>query len=207
MKRILCFGDSNTWGHNPENGEQLDDRWTEYLKELVNQYDIAVDGACGRSTEFDVPDMAYSNGIEVFKERYIEKDSSFDLIIIMLGTNDQLKYFDCTAMDTALALKCYVEIYRQKYGSETKFLLVSPILIDACALKHPVFSELYSEKSVEQSKLFGKVISEIAKSSGADFLDASKYAHPSGIDGIHMDKTEHKKLADAIACKVKEILR
>ncbi len=30
MKRILCYGDSNTWGSDPLTGERLDDqtRWT-----------------------------------------------------------------------------------------------------------------------------------------------------------------------------------
>ena len=35
MKQILCFGDSNTWGYNGENGERFPwgVRWTGLLQE------------------------------------------------------------------------------------------------------------------------------------------------------------------------------
>ena len=29
--RILCIGDSNTWGYNPENGRRFEKRWTTVL--------------------------------------------------------------------------------------------------------------------------------------------------------------------------------
>ena len=34
MKRILCYGDSNTWGYIPENGKRYDNltRWTKVLQ-------------------------------------------------------------------------------------------------------------------------------------------------------------------------------
>ena len=40
MKRILCYGDSNTWGHNPEpDGEDFrygdDVRWTGMLQKCL----------------------------------------------------------------------------------------------------------------------------------------------------------------------------
>ena len=37
------------------------------------------------------------------------------------------------------------------------------------------------------------------------FLDASLYARPSEIDGLHMDEENHGKLADAIYEKLKEL--
>ncbi len=37
MKNILCFGDSNTYGYNPENGGRYDDasRWTGILQDIL----------------------------------------------------------------------------------------------------------------------------------------------------------------------------
>jgi lysophospholipase L1-like esterase len=39
MKTILCYGDSNTWGHNPRTGLRYDHRtrWTLVLKQLLNE--------------------------------------------------------------------------------------------------------------------------------------------------------------------------
>ena len=36
MKKILCYGDSNTFGFNPENGKRFDNltRWSGILKHL-----------------------------------------------------------------------------------------------------------------------------------------------------------------------------
>lgn len=204
MKRILCFGDSNTWGHDPIDGSQLERHWTVFLKEMLSEYEIIEDGVCGRSTKFDVPDTPNSNGIEVFRERYINSEDKFDLIIIMLGTNDKLNYFDCTAEETAQALADCVSEYRKKHTAE--FLLVSPVLIRKNALEHPIFGALYSEKSVIGSQEFAKAILNAAKRENAYFLDAAGVARASDTDGIHMDEAEHKKLAERIAEKIKEIL-
>lgn len=206
MKRILCFGDSNTWGHNPVDMSRLERRWTVFLKEMFSEYEIVEDGVCGRSSKFDVPDTPYSNGIEVFRERYINKYSNFDLVIVMLGTNDQLNYFDCTPEETAETLRAFACEYRAKYGNAVEFLFISPILIRDCALKHPYFSTVYSKKSVNNSAGFAKAISEAAEKENVSFLDAAANANASDLDGIHMDETEHKKLAVKIAEKIKEIL-
>ena len=43
MKRILCYGDSNTWGYNPATLDRFDEhtRWTRVLgKALGNGYEV-----------------------------------------------------------------------------------------------------------------------------------------------------------------------
>ena len=52
MKKILCYGDSNTFGFNPKDGSMFDDktRWTAVLKEnLGSDYEIIEEGACDRT--------------------------------------------------------------------------------------------------------------------------------------------------------------
>ena len=49
MKKILCYGDSNTFGFNPEDGSRFDEntRWTAILqKNLINDYEITEEGMC-----------------------------------------------------------------------------------------------------------------------------------------------------------------
>lgn len=204
MKKVLCFGDSNTWGHDPADCSQLLRRWTVMAGERLQEYEIIQDGVCGRTTRYGEHD---TNGFEVFKERYIDKDCDFDLIIIMLGTNDTLNDFAVSPDETADALGLFVKECRIKYGNKKpEILLVSPIKIKERALTHELFGTLYSAKSVEDSAHFAENIESAAKREGAYFLDAALFAEASDIDGVHMTSDEHERLAGAIIEKIKMIL-
>ena len=55
-KRILAFGDSNTWGYIPGTAERYDEdtRWTKLLeKKLGDGYEVVEEGLTGRTTVFD----------------------------------------------------------------------------------------------------------------------------------------------------------
>ncbi|MFR4023858.1 MAG: hypothetical protein ACLTZI_13400 [[Eubacterium] siraeum] len=60
MKRILCFGDSNTWGLIPGTDKRFADgvRWTSIIRNDLEQsgYEIIEEGLCGRTTVFEDPD-------------------------------------------------------------------------------------------------------------------------------------------------------
>ena len=207
MKKILCFGDSNTWGHNPVDCSQLERRWTVILQEMLPDCEIIQDGRCGRATKFDVPDMPDTNGLKTFRERYLQGEKEFDLIIIMLGTNDLLNHFDCSAEETASTLRTYVKECHEKFGKDKpQILLVSPILVRDYVTQNLIFKDQYDMSAVIKSKSFAQNISAVAQQEGVHFLDASKAAMASSVDGVHMDYAEHEKLAIAIAAKIKSIL-
>lgn len=204
MNKILCFGDSNTWGHNPLDFSKLEKCWPVVVREMLTDCEIIEDGVCGRATKFGESE---TNGIIKFREKYLSGENEFDLIIIMLGTNDLLNQFDCSPEETAETLGTYIDEYREKFcENKTKFLLVSPIYINEYMLKHPVFKDLYSEKSIIKSHEFADNIKEIAKQKNVYFMDAAQVASASNIDGIHMEETEHKKFAEAITERIKSIL-
>ena len=105
----------------------------------------------------------------------------------MLGTNDVLNNIDFSNQKTADVLKIYVEECRAKFGKDKpKILLVSPILINDNCLTHPIFKDLYSEKSIEKSTHFSEYISKLADEEDTYFINAANYAKASDIDGIHM---------------------
>ena len=56
MKNILCFGDSNTYGLRPDNGDRYssDVRWTGILSKKLgySNYRVVEEGLCGRTTVF-----------------------------------------------------------------------------------------------------------------------------------------------------------
>ena len=88
---------------------------------------------------------------------------------------------------TADVLKIYVEECRTKFGKDKpKILLVSPILINDNCLTHPIFKDLYSEKSIEKSTHFSEYISKLADEEDTPTLIFDEI--DTGISGITAGK-------------------
>ena len=207
MKRILCFGDSNTWGHNPADGSQLERPWPVDLAKITDgECEIIFEGLCGRTTHMNVPDDYGKNGMTYFKNMLETSDiaRNTDLLIVMLGTNDVLKYFDCEAAESAEAIAEYVRAWREAGGTDA--LIISPIHIKECSMSHPLFKDLYTAKSAKKSLEFAAEYKKTAEREHAYFMDAARFAEASDTDGIHMEPSEHEKLAAAVAEKVRTIL-
>lgn len=208
MKRILCYGDSNTYGHNPADCSRLDGRWTRFLSEILGGgYEIIEEGLCGRTTVFDDPFDGGLNG-KTLLEPLIKTHKPLDLIIIMLGTNDLQLKFNENAFGVSRGIETLVKIAKNPliYGGKTpEILVVSPILIDK-SIKNSFFADIYgAARAAEISKELAPKIEAVAKTYGVHFMDAAKYAKASRLDGVHMDSENHKKLAIAFAEKIKEI--
>ena len=90
MKRILCFGDSNTWGLIPGTDKRFADgvRWTSIIRNDLEQsgYEIIEEGLCGRTTVFEDPDRIGRAGDKLLPV-FLESHAPLDMVIIMLGTN------------------------------------------------------------------------------------------------------------------------
>ena len=98
-KRIVCFGDSNTWGYNAlessRYGEEI--RWTGRLQRLLGEeYTVIEEAQNGRTTVWDDPIENRLAGL-TYLWPCMESHSPFDLLIIMLGTNDTKLYFNVPA--------------------------------------------------------------------------------------------------------------
>jgi lysophospholipase L1-like esterase len=66
-KRVLCYGDSNTWGFDPVSKKRIDyqERWTGLLQnELGEAYQVLEEGLNGRTTVWNDPIEGYKNGLE-----------------------------------------------------------------------------------------------------------------------------------------------
>jgi lysophospholipase L1-like esterase len=212
MKSILCFGDSNTWGYNAENGERFppDVRWTGVLqKELGDEYKIIEEGQNGRTTVWDDPVEGHKNG-KKYLIPCLESHSPLDLVVIMLGTNDLKCKFSLSAFDVAKGAEVLVDIV---LGSDVgrcrkppKVLLISPIFVGD-NIKDSWLGETFGfERSAEKSKKLAPHFKRVAQERGCEFLDAADIVTPSPIDAVHFDAGEHMKLGKAIAVKVRAIL-
>ena len=88
--KILCFGDSNTFGYIPGRGGRYDrhTRWPGRLQELLGSaYQVIAEGLCGRTTAFDDVTEPGRSGLGRLREA-LGKNEPLALPIIVLGGND-----------------------------------------------------------------------------------------------------------------------
>lgn len=211
MTRILCYGDSNTWGYTPGTGVRFDEhtRWTGRLQDLLgDQFQVVECGMNARTTAFSDPFRGFVNGCEGLGYCLLET-KPLDYTVISLGTND-LKYGD--ALHSARGLDALLEKVTNAnihypgttpiYATPPRILVVSPIHL------HPMLDEKFPASSLfgkeAQSHRFAALFREVARKYNADFLDASLYAQPSETDCVHMDPPSHKALAEAVAETIKK---
>ncbi len=196
MKKIICFGDSNTYGHNPPDGARMEKPWPSALAELRPDCAVINEGMCGRTTHFPTPDSELHNGLARFNE--LLKEDGADLLIIMLGTNDTLKFFDCPVSETVEALRGYIRSWREKFGQDSKILLISPILITEDKKNNEYFDDVYKPEAIGKSKMSGAAYKTLAEQEKVLYLNAARFCKASSCDGIHMMPEEHAKLAHAV---------
>jgi len=219
MKSVLCYGDSNTFGAKPVEFDILEEpvlladlrypedvRWTGVLqKELGGDYKVIEEGLCARTTTLDDPIEGIHKNGKPYLQPCLETHSPVDLVILMLGTND-LKYkYHLSAFDIGLSITVLLDIITKstvsKDGTAPKTLLLAPPPIG----KLTYLKELF-EDSVEKSKEIAVYFARAAKRFGCDFMDAGKIISTSELDGVHYSADSHKKLGEALAKKVKEMI-
>lgn len=209
-KRVLCFGDSNTWGAVPIAGNRYSEnvRWTGVLQDQLGEgYQVIEEGYNGRTSVFEDTVEGRWAGIKYFSQ-CIDSQSPLDLVIIMLGTNDLKTRYGVEARTIAFGFNRYVDALSitPMDGGKPQVLLMSPILIDPSYKDYPLFHDMFGERADERSMKLADAYREFAESAGWEFLDASKYAEASKMDGVHMEPEGHKSLGAAVAVKVREML-
>lgn len=206
MKNLLCFGDSNTYGYDPETKLRYDfsERWTGILSSRLSPLGFHVDeeGLCGRTTDFEDTYRTGRKGSDVLP--ILLESHTPGYVIIMLGTNDCKSCYRNAPRDIAEGVEKLVAQVR-RYDPSVKILLVSPIhLADGVGEKG--YDEEFDENSVRVSRKLKEAYSYVAGKTGCDFLAASDHASPSSADREHLDRAGHKQLAHAIFNKISEYL-
>lgn len=214
-KKIICFGDSNTWGYNPENGMQYDEntRWTMRLQNMLgSDYKVIEEGQNGRTIACQDPwEWGTKCGMD-YVLPMIETHNPFDVLIIMLGSNDLKSKFSLTAGDIAgslqnMLMKIRSELKYYLNNTSAKIVVVSPVLLGE-NLKDSRFSEFFDAKNARAvSKELAYWYKMVANQFECEFVDASLITEPSDFDSLHLTAKGHELIANCLYEKIVEITK
>lgn len=213
-KTILVFGDSLTWGWNPNSTPTTRypkaDRWPEIMgSALGERFDVVTEGLSGRTTVFeDQYHPGLLRGIDDFDAALVSH-APLDLVVIMLGTNDTKAYLGRSAAEIAQGMKLLASMGVNGLGiyayAPPKVLIISP----------PPFGNAIDTDTNPLFKGAGKKLAAlpalyagIAGSIGAYFFDAASVVGPDevGPDGVHLLVGGNRNLGHAVAAEVMRIL-
>ncbi|MGX8715658.1 MAG: SGNH/GDSL hydrolase family protein [Lachnospiraceae bacterium] len=215
QKRILVFGDSNTFGWKPETGTVTtggrwddEERFTGIMQTCLGPgFLVITEGLGGRTTVWDDPIEEYRCG----KDQIIpcmESHGPLDLVIIFLGTNDLKARYTVTARDIAnsaclLADKALHDTAAFR-DQKPRVLLICPPPLGP--VENGTFRYEFQggrEKSLglyEQFRI-------IADSCQVPCINAGDYVHSSQADGVHLDLDQHEILGRKLAEIVRDMLQ
>ena len=209
MKKILCFGDSNTYGYDPagmRDGTAVryahDVRWCGVAqRDLGEGWHVIEEGLNGRTTVRD--DMCHLdtnlNGIRALP-MLLEAHKPLDAIVIMLGTNDsKQKYWDAERYEEQyLAL---IDELHNLPGHPYLYLMAPPEAFPA-----EEGEILYGINNDVIGGEIRNLVPDIAEQSGCGTLDlyALTQDHPEYfVDGIHPTEEGYALIAQMVADQIR----
>ena len=222
-KRILVFGDSNSWGFVPCKADESTTRYDAFTRwpavmaaRLGSGFELVEEALSGRTTDLDDSQIdlpsahlrgAVFNGAKILPA-ILASHLPLDLVIIMLGTNDLKARFKRSAHEIAIAALGLARLIAECEGgvatsySTPKVLLLAP---------PPLGTKFHDPADWagghEKSLALGSALRDAAAVANLPFLDAGKVITTDGIDGVHFTAEAQKKLGEAVAKKVLHILQ
>ena len=112
-RRVLCYGDSNTYGYDPARDGRYgdDERYPMVLQNLLGDgWSVVEEGLPGRTAVFDDAITEGMNGLALITP-ILMSHAPLDTVTIMLGTNDSKNRFDCSSYLISLGIVRLVHIF------------------------------------------------------------------------------------------------
>lgn len=203
MKKILCYGDSNTFGYNPVDGSRFDDktRWTALLQEnLGSDFEIIEEGACDRTGIAD-NDKGFLYSAQRHFPKMITKTKNVDLLILAIGTNDLQFKYDLTVHQFENGLEKLIVTAK---NNVRRIILIPPVILNDNILNGN-FNFQFNSTSVSKSKKVGKIYKKLSNIYGLNYFDINDFVKPSNTDGLHYDSEGHKIIATKLSDYIKGI--
>jgi len=208
MKTILCYGDSNTWGANPESPGRYprEVRWPGRLQaHLGEAYYVIEEGLGGRTTVWEDPIEEHKNG-KAYLLPCLDSHKPIDLVVLMLGTNDMKKRFSLSAVDISGGVERLVRIICKSDAGPgdgpPAILLLAPPPIGQ--MSGPV-AEMFAG-AAEISGQLSTYLRQVARQYDCAFLDTTEFLQPCPTEGLHLDAAAHAELGARVAQAVTQLL-
>ena len=185
--KILCFGDSNTYGYDPRSflGSRYpaQHRWVDLLAQKLNCQVINA-GENGR----EIPSR--EGELQRF-DLMLANQNPVDLLIIMLGGNDLLQGnpVDAVArrMETFLE---HIDLER------SKLLLIGPPPMQRGEW-------VPTQTLIDASAALNLAYKDLSRRLGVRFADAGEWNIPLTFDGVHFTEEGHKAFAEGLYQAIK----
>lgn len=176
--KIICFGDSNTYGYDPRSWlggrYDADSRWVDILA-VETGWTVCNMGVNGREIPRAAPDLPPDT----------------DLLIVMLGNNDLLQGYGP----------------EEAAGKLGRFLSSLPLPWNQILLIAPPPMRrgewVPNQQLIDDSRAFAQRCRSLAKRLGVRFADAGDWDIPMAYDGVHFTEQGHR----AFAARLLEALR
>ena len=174
--RILCFGDSNTYGYDPRGfiGDRYgaEDRWVDLLAKQTGHECINA-GTNGR----EIPRNPYA--LRLFTEH-----APVDIFLVMLGTNDLLQ--GASAKEAAARMEAFLNPLLPHWS---QILLVSPPPMKRGAW-------VPTEALVAESIRLAEEYKFLAEKLNIPFVDTRHWDIELAFDGVHFTVDGHHAFAN-----------
>ena len=181
--KILCFGDSNTFGYDPRSvfGSRYDSnhRWVDITQ---SETDLTLINAGQNGRE--IP----RRNFELEAVRNLIAQHNPDRILVMLGTNDLLQGAD-------------VQTVAARMEDFLRNLTASALLIAPPPLQRGAWVE--SDTLVASSRLLAAQYRILAERLNIPFADSGAWGIELAFDGVHFSEGGHHVFADYLISMLK----
>lgn len=192
-RRLLCYGDSNTYGYDPRSflGERYPEsvRWTALLN--AANWDVINRGENGRS----IPRL--DREIEAAVQTISSVET--DVLTVMLGSNDLLQCPSLSAEVCGKRMGQFLAALLEKTQADLKILLVAPPPMAAGAW-------VSDHRTLEESRRLAGCYERVAHQLSIAFADAGTWGVGLTYDGVHFSEEGHLAFAKGIRAALDALL-
>lgn len=177
--KVVCFGDSNTWGYDPRDffGGSYDATWPDLLQKKTG-WNVCNWGENGR----EIPGSPVIFPVDM------------DLLILMLGTNDILQ--GRTPDEISEKMEVFL---RTLPVDRSKILLIAP--------PHLRYGAWVTDpEMLRASETLSEAFRVLSLESAILFADAQDWNVEIAYDGVHFTEQGHRHFAEGILKSIKEEL-
>lgn len=179
--RMLCYGDSNTYGYDPRGffGDRYpkESRWVDILMQKP-KWQIQNEGQNGR----EIP----SRPFQYQRVGELLTQGSPDIFAVMLGTNDLLRGF--TAVETCSRMEAFLRYIQPKCG---QLLLIAPPPMKRGAW-------VTEENLIAESMKLAEGYQALSQKLGIAFVNAGQWDVELTFDGVHFTEAGHRAFAEGL---------